>query len=510
MQKTYTSMIQVQTLKSEGLSNSVIARKVGLHRETVAKYLKILEVGRRTGTPLHDLIPKKGGHRPRIIDPFLDYIYNRLEKYPELTANRLYKEIRKQGYDGSKRTVRRYVNQIKGGLPQRVYKPYETDMGEQAQVDWGHEWVEWNGQKTKIYVFAFILSHSRQRYVEYVLSLDGVTFLHSLQRAFTYMQGVPKIVLFDNAKTVVSERVGSTIRFQADLLQYAAIMGFTPKACWVHDPETKGKVESTVGYVRRDFFYGQSFTSLDDLNRKAREWCDEVNREIHSTTQQIPYEVWQQEKETLRPLPTEETSIFRTLTVKVGKTSLFSFGGNQYSVPKEYARKTIRLEVYEREFKAFAESVEIGHWPRTQERGQRFIEERHCEGRFKGNKQSLLENEFCQLCEKATPYLEGLVEHRGTSLREQMEKIIQLAKESSKEDFQQAMGRAVEFGNYGYDSLKRILKKQREAPDSLPQISGSNSSVSTCLSPILIDVEVRDLQYYADKGGNPWTPSQTA
>lgn len=74
MQKTYTSMIQVQTLKSEGLSNSVIARKVGLHRETVAKYLKILEVGRRTGTPLHDLIPKKGGHRPRIIDPFLDYI----------------------------------------------------------------------------------------------------------------------------------------------------------------------------------------------------------------------------------------------------------------------------------------------------------------------------------------------------------------------------------------------------------------------------------------------------
>jgi transposase len=151
----------------------------------------------------------------------------------------------------------------------------------------------------------------RIRYVEYVASLDGIVFLNSLHRAFQYIGGVPKNILFDNAKTVVSERVGSAIGFQVDLLQYAATVGFEPKACWVEDPETKGKVESTVGYVRRDFFYGQTFSSMDDLNRKAREWCDEVNRDVHSTTQQIPYEVWLNEKEVLRPLPTQEPTIFR-------------------------------------------------------------------------------------------------------------------------------------------------------------------------------------------------------
>lgn len=114
---------------------------------------------------------------------------------------------------------------------------------------------------------------------------------------------LPQTVLFDNAKTVVSEREGSTIPFQADLLQFAATMGFQPIACWVEDPESKGKVESTVIYVRRDFFYGSPFANLEELHRRAREWCEEVNREVHSVTKRPPYEMWQEEHESLRSLP---------------------------------------------------------------------------------------------------------------------------------------------------------------------------------------------------------------
>jgi transposase len=509
MQKTYTTMIQVQTLKSQGLSNTSIAARLGIHRQTVATYLKLLEQVRENGTPLASIIPQKGGHRRRKIEPYQDYILERLANYPELSAKRLYKEIVKQGFNGSYRTVRRYVSSVRPCLPQRVYKPYETPPGQQAQVDWGEEWVEWDGQKTKVYVFTFVLSYSRMRYVEYVTSLDVVTFLSSLHRAFQYIQGVPQTVLFDNAKTVVSERVGSTIRFQADLLQFAATMGFQPIACWVEDPESKGKVESTVKYVRRDFFYGSTFANLEELNRRAREWCEEVNREVHSVTKRPPYEMWQEEHESLRSLPQQEPTIFRAVTARVNKACLFSFEGNQYSVPKEHARKTIRLEIYEREFRAFSGQEEIARWPRTQERGKRFLEEDHYSGRLRGKKQSVLEQAFLGMCEEAKRYLEGLVEHRGTSLREQMEKIVGFSKECTAEELARAMERAIGYGSYGYDSLKRIVTKLREAPESLPQYA-ETARCGEFTSPVEVEVETRELTYYAEKGGAEWTPSRTA
>jgi hypothetical protein len=213
-------------------------------------------------------------------------------------------------------------------------------------------------------------------------------------------------------------------------------------------------------------------------------------------------------KEAIRALPKEIPRIFRIQTVQVSKTSLFSFESNQYSVPKEYARKTLRIEINELDFAAFSGSEEIERWSRTLQRNQRFIQEEHYKGRFKGNKESLLEKEFYGLCPEASLYLKGLVDQRGTSLREQMEKIIGLAMEFSVAEISQAMIRALEFGNYGYDSLKRILVKLQEAPESLPQSPSPKSGILD--TNIQIEVETRELSYYAGKGGESWSTSWMA
>lgn len=508
MKDAFTTMIQLETLKSEGLKNTQIAKRLNIHRETVAKYLKLLEESRITGVPIGELLPKKGGHRPRLIEPYMDHIQKRLADFPELTAKRIYKEIKKKGYTGSQRTVRRYVSQVKLSFPARTYKPYETEMGEQAQVDWGYEWLQLGDKKLKVYSFCFLLSHSRIRYVEYVLSLDGVVFLNCLHRAFEYIGGVPKTVLFDNAKTVVSERVGNTIRFQADLLQYAVAVGFEPRACWIADPESKGKVESTVKYVHQDFFYGEEFTSFEDLNARALEWCNEVNREVHSTIQAIPHDVWKQEKGTLKALPKDKPAIFRIVQAKVNKACLFSFGGNQYSVPHVHARGKVRLEIYEHEFKVYAGEKEIGRWPRTTETGKRYLHDEHYANRHRGTKKHTLEQTFKQLNDCSSEYLIGLIEHRGASLKEQMEKILALVAEYTMEEIQWSMNRAIEFGNYGYDSLKRMLIKHREAPESLPTPARETTIFESTLA---VEVETRDLSYYEMKGGNPsWNHSMMA
>lgn len=99
-------------------------------------------------------------------------------------------------------------------------------------------------------------------YVEFVVSLNMATFLASLARAVEYVDGVPQVILFDSAKTVVSERVGTVVRFNEDLMNFALHAGFTPRACWVNDPESKGKVESAVKYVKKGFFYALEWTGI--------------------------------------------------------------------------------------------------------------------------------------------------------------------------------------------------------------------------------------------------------
>ena len=507
MRETLKTMIQVQTLKDEGLTNVAIGQKLGIHRETVAAYLTKMQQARDEGRPLEDVAIRRS--RKSMIEPFLNHIRERLHDYPQLTAKRLFREIRNQGYPGSYRTVRRYVGQLRRQLPARVYMPYETEAGEQAQVDWGHEeWIH-NGVKQKVYSFVYVLSHSRMRYVEYVTSLDSVVFLNCLYRAFEYMGGVPKKILFDNAKVVVSERVGSVVRFQADLLQFAALLRFRPDACWVEDPETKGKVESTVGYVHRDFFYGRDFPDFEAMNRQAREWCDEVNREVHATTQEVPVERWAAERARLTPVPQKKPVLFRVQRAKVNKACLFSFSKNQYSVPKEYARQYVRLEIYEHEFRVLVENTEIGRWPRTTDKGRQFLVQEHYHGRFKGAKQSALEIQFRGLCPEASTYLEGLRESRGSSLREQMQQIVALSAQYSTDEVAQAMSRALQYRSFGYDVLQRILRKQRAVPDSLPQTVERSTQADAHKLPH-VGVETRDPSYYAVRaGGATWKTSST-
>ncbi len=496
MRETLMTMIQVRTLKNEGLSQTAIAQRLGLHRQTVARYLERMDQAEEAGQPLETVACRAA--RDHAIDPYLDHLRTRLTAYPELSAKRLHHELWDLGFRGSRRTVRRYVATIKSGLPRRVYQPYETGPGEQAQVDWGHEIWEHGGEQTKIYSFVFVLAHSRVRYVEYVTSLDSVVFLNCLYRAFEYIGGIPQTVLFDNAKVVVSERVGRVIRFHADLLDLAARLGFRPAACWVQDPETKGKVESTVGYVHRDFYYGRTVIDLDSLNQQVRAWCDRVNQTVHTTTRMPPWERWLAEQPHLHPLPAKRPALFRVQSVQVTKESLFTFRQNQYSVPKDYARHRIRLEIYEDAFEAKADDQVLGRWPRTTAKGQMFLDPAHYAGRFTGLKRSALEHQFRTLCPQAHTYLEGLAKTRGASLREQMQQIVALAETYSSAELDAAMVRGIQYGNYGYGSLHRILKTRREAPEALPDIPTTSAASPEPLPQIA--VEVRDPAYYANVG----------
>lgn len=475
------TIVEIRYLRDQGLSKRAVAKRLHLSRDTVAKYWEGASDPER---PRYKT-------RTRLIDPYTDYIIKRLAKYPELSAHRLFKEILSLGYQGSERSVRRYVQTLR---PQvyREYKPVETLPGEQAQVDWGNfGTIQEEGAWVKLYAFTFTLAWSRVSYVEYVTSLDTATFLACLHRALVYVGGVPREILFDNAKTVVSERVGGVVRFNEDLLRMGIAYGFTPRACWVQDPESKGKVESQIKYLRRSFFYGTEFKDRQELNQKVRVWCDrEANARVHGTTGAVPWERLDEERLSLKPLPEVVSLPYVVEKRQASRTSLISVAGNYYSVPARWARQTVRFRRFEDHLELLDGQEIVETIPLVPGRGRRIIREEHYPAHCQAQKRQVpsrpLQARFEVLAPQARAYLEGLSRTRTGHLREQMQQIIALAELYAPSALSQAMERALAYQAFGYGSLKRILERQQTTPQSLPEQRKDIAS-----TPLRVDLDVQ-------------------
>lgn len=442
-----------------------------MDRGTVSKYWDCTE-------PVEE---PRSRERSRKIDSYRDSITERLEKYPELSAQRLYGEIVKRGYTGSERSVRRHVAMIR---PKKVreYKPVEVLPGEQAQADWGHfgSIVE-HGRRVKLYAFILTLSWSRAMYVEFITSLDAVTFAGCLHRAFAYLGGVPTSVLFDNAKTVVADRVGSVVQFNADLLRMSLRYGFTPKACWVSDPESKGRVESNVKYVRNGFFYGHEWNHLEQLNAAVHAWLQEVaEQRIHGTTGEKPAKLLEEERPHLQAFVTGDGPMGILTERPVSKDGLIKYKNSVYSIPAQFARKSVRLRCFERYIEIFDGEKVVFRHDLAHSRNQRvIIEEHYPQHARKGRHTHPLQMQFEAMCPSAAAYLKGLSQtsrRRTGSLREHMDAILALHAKYGTDALEQAMQRALDFGAFGASQLQRIVERQTTAPTSLPRISAVSES----------------------------------
>ena len=175
--------------------------------------------------------------------------------------------------------------------------------------------------------------------MEFTQRQDAETLLNCMVHAFEFI-GVPRTVLTDNMKTVGVDRVDGQPCFHAKMLDFASYYGFVPRVCRPYRPETKGKIESTIGFVKGNFWPGIGFDSLRGLNQQSLAWCVEVNGRAHATTREIPQTRFPQEGLTpLNGQPAYDTSYVSHR--QVAKDCLFSYRGNRYSVPHVYAGKSV-------------------------------------------------------------------------------------------------------------------------------------------------------------------------
>jgi len=326
---------------------SEFARRTGYDRKTVLKYIT-------TSTPPKPCRRKKTAS---ILDQYKEYIRQRIEEYPQISAQRVPREVRNQGYSGSYSSVKQYVRSIRPEVPKPAVYRFETKPGKQAQVDWGLCGnVEIDGKTRKLYCFGMVLGYSRMRYVEFTLRVDVPTFIQCHINAFQYFGGATESVLYDNMKQVVIKRAfkGPESEWHRQFDDFASVYGFKHYLCRIRRPQTKGKIENSIKYVKRDFFMGSRFNSFQDLNRQAYQWMERVNHSVHGTTNEIPYE--RLPKENLKPISTiPEYHIIRKETRKISRDCNISYLGNRYSVPYIHAGRTAKLRIDDHSFGVYVQ-----------------------------------------------------------------------------------------------------------------------------------------------------------
>ena len=331
----------------QGLNISEIARKTGHDRKTVRKYIEKKEAPEPQNRPA----------RPSKLDPFKDYIMKKLSEGP-YTAARLFREIQKKGYEGGETIVKDFVRKVRPNQGVDAVLRYETKPGVQAQVDWGElGTVEVDGELKKLFCFNMILGYSRMRYIEITLSIDTPTLIKCHLNAFQYFGGYTQEILYDNMKQVVIRRAikSSDSEWNPQFKDFFKYYGFIPRLCRPYRPQTKGKIENTVGYVKRDFFLGVESNSLENLNFQALKWLKRVNSSAHGTTHEIPLERFK--KEILTP-PTQVPAykIVKHEDRKISRDCYVSYLGNKYSVPYKFAGRTAELQISEGKFQVYVDN----------------------------------------------------------------------------------------------------------------------------------------------------------
>lgn len=366
--------MNILQLHQQGVSISEIARRTGRDRKTIRKYLQ------EPRRPPQRVTPRRASK----LDPYKDYL---LKRWDEGVSNaaKLLDEIRSRGYPGSYTILKDFLRPLRAEAQRQAVLRFETEPGQQAQVDWGHFGKAWiAGEEHKLYAFVMTLGYSRMKYVEFTTCADTEHFLQGHINAFRYFGGVPREVLLDNLKSAVRWRNGAEIEWNRRYLDFAAHYGFVPRACWPYRAQTKGKVENAVGYVRKNFWPGIVFVDLPDLNGQALEWCEAVaNAKVHGTTGEAPRVRFDRERAALMPL--EGIADYDTSYLaprKVMRDCYVSYRGNRYSVPHPYSGSgvTVREPIEGDRIRIYCQEQLIATHPLNRGKRETITDPAHVEG----------------------------------------------------------------------------------------------------------------------------------
>jgi transposase len=367
---------EINELKRSGMSIVAISNLTGYDRKTIRKYLLA------PGQPVYPARPVKASK----LEPFKPYLEERL-KAGVWNAQVLLRELREHSYQGGYTILTDWLRPLRESAKVVAVRRFETPAGKQAQVDWGHlGWLGRDGEERKIWGFAITLGYSRMMVAEAATDQKLGTLLRMHEMAFRHWGAVPEEILYDRMKTVwtgADER--GEIIWNSIFLDFARYWGFTPRLCRPYRAQTKGKIESGIKYIRRNFLcglLGREPNNLQDFNAELRRWVAEVaNQRVHGTTREQVLLRFDEDQFAMQmvnqradyPYMDEEPR-------KVARDAYVAWKGSRYSVPWEYAGRQVHIRDCGSEIEVMYGAARIATHMVAATRHQVVTGERHHEG----------------------------------------------------------------------------------------------------------------------------------
>ena len=445
----------------QGLTIAQTARALGVHPQTVAKWVKCVRFEARASAP-----------RASRLDAFKDQVVRLLESHP-YSAQQIFQRLQEAGYGGGLTILKDYVSKVRP-VRREAFLKLAFAPGECAQVDWGeYGSIAVGSTRRRLSFFVLVLAHSRRLYVQFTVSQTMEHFLACHEQAFAAMAGVPAKIMVDNLKSAVLQRLaGCAPVFNARYLDFSRHWGFDIAACAPGRGNEKGRVENAVGYVKKNFLAGLELGELSAINPAAQIWLDTVaNVRIHGETRRRPIDVFQDEQSRLRPLNPMSYDIGRIETGRASKQFRVTLDTNHYSVPARYVGVRLTLKAYPDRVCIYHQDQLIARHVRCYDRGQDIEDPDHPKAliaqRANAREQRLWLR-FLSLSPQAQAYYDGL-EQRRANARHHLRKIVALADIYGAAPVARAIEDALVFHAFSCEYIANLLEmRARERPAASP------------------------------------------
>jgi len=437
--------------------------------------------------------------RASVVDPYMEFLRDTLERHPRLRATRLYAMALDRGYTGSIVQLRRAVGRLRPQIREPFLKLH-TFPGEQGQVDWAHfGYVMVGRAKRALSCLVMTLSYSRALYLEFFFDQTMENFLRGHVHAFEAWSGQPRVILYDNLKSAVLERRGNQILFHPRLLELSAHYHFAPRPCQVRAGNQKGRVERAIRYVRDSFWAGRAFTTLAECNRQALLWRDQVahQRRWPGGDHRTVADVLAEEQPRLLPAALHPFPTDRIETVCSRKTIYVRFDLNDYSIPPQAVGRQLTLLASDTSVRILDGSVEIARHVRSYDRHQPVLDPAHQQAVLKSKRKAFHSTPAGRL-EQAVPESKTLLDQAfalGESAGHQTAHLMKLLDQYGAAAFRRAIAEALERKTPRASSVAFLLRRQPRSPLLAVDLSRHPQAQS-------LDVRPHDLETYDELARN--------
>lgn len=438
-------------------------------------------------------------------EPYRQVILEKLEQ--GLSGQRIYQDLRAEGFNHEYHSVRRFVAKLRGTRP-LPFRRMECEAGEEAQVDFGTgAWIELpDGKRRRSHVFRIVLSYSRKGYSEAVYRQTTEDFIRCMENALWHFGGVPKVLVIDNLKAAVKHPDWYDPELNPKVQSFCEHYGVTILPTKPRTPRHKGKIESGVGYVQDNGLKGHRFTTLEGENDHLTQWETNVaDTRIHGTIRKQVGKLFAEvERGALRPLPMERFPFFHEGRRIVHRDGHIEVAKAYYSVPPEYLGRTLWVRWDLRLVRIFNGRMEqIALHPR-QEPGRFSTQDKH----IASEKRSGVERGAVYLLrrtrmigEHSARWAENMLQTRGIEGVRVLQGLLSLTHRHDAVAIERACEVAFSHGAYRLRTIRQLLKRDAPEQETFEFLDEH---------PI-----IRSLSHYgklvATSFDQPWTPgSQSA